>query len=188
MALDDHKDECRRRFTEVVDAYYGRIYNLFYHMVTDTHLAADLTQDTFVKAYEAFGRFRGESSVYTWLYRIAINEYRSYLRRLRREQEFVSRSLDEPVETEEESLFTQLADPSPSALQMLEKEELIQRVQQAVHSLPPRYRAFAVLRDLEGMSYEQIAEVTGLPLDTVKTRIARARALLRRKLEPYYRG
>jgi RNA polymerase sigma-70 factor (ECF subfamily) len=71
---------------------------------------------------------------------------------------------------------------------MLEKEELIQRVQQAVHSLPPRYRAFAVLRDLEGMSYEQIAEVTGLPLDTVKTRISRARALLRRKLEPYYRG
>lgn len=188
MAFYEDKEERRRRFTEIVDAYYARIYNLFCHIVTDTHLAADLTQDTFVKAYEAFGRFRGEASVYTWLYRIAINEYRSYLRRLRREQEFISRSLDEPVEADGDSLFTQLPDPSPSALQLLEKEELIHRVQQAVHSLPPRYRAFAVLRDLEGMSYEQIAEVTGLPLDTVKTRISRARALLRRKLEPYYRG
>ncbi|MGC8784165.1 MAG: sigma-70 family RNA polymerase sigma factor [Armatimonadota bacterium] len=188
MALDDDKEERRRRFAEVVDAYYARIYNLFCHIVMDTHLAADLTQDTFVKAYEAFGRFRGEASVYTWLYRIAINEYRSYLRRLRREQEFISRSLDEPVETDGESLFTQLPDPAPSALQMLEKEELVQRIRQAVYSLPPRYRAFAILRDLEGMSYEQIAEVTGLPLDTVKTRISRARAILRRKLEPYYRG
>jgi len=188
MAFQDDTEERRRRFAEVVDAYYARIYNLFCHIVTDTHLAADLTQDTFVKAYEAFGRFRGEASVYTWLYRIAINEYRSHLRRLRREQELVSRSLDEPIETEEDQLYHQLADPSPSALQMLEKEELIQRIHQAVHSLPPRYRAFAVLRDLEGMSYEQIAEVTGLPLDTVKTRISRARALLRRKLEPYYRG
>ncbi len=188
MAFTNDKEERRRRFEEIVDAYYARIYNLFCHIVSDVHLAADLTQDTFVKAYEAFGRFRGEASVYTWLYRIAINEYRSYLRRLRREQEFVSRSLDEPVEVDGEELFTQLPDPSPSAQQMLEKEELILRVQQAVHSLPPRYRAFAVLRDLEGMSYEQIAEVTGLPLDTVKTRISRARAMLRRKLEPYYRG
>ncbi|MER3472711.1 MAG: RNA polymerase subunit sigma-24 [Armatimonadota bacterium] len=188
MAFYEDNEERRRRFAEVVDAYYARIYNLFCHMVTDTHLAADLTQDTFVKAYEAFGRFRGEASVYTWLYRIAINEYRSYLRRLRREQEFLSRSLDEPVEADGDSLYTELPDPSPSALQLLEKEELRQRVQQAVQSLPPRYRVFAILRDLEGMSYEQIAEVTGLPLDTVKTRISRARALLRRKLEPYYRG
>ncbi|MCS6949040.1 MAG: sigma-70 family RNA polymerase sigma factor [Armatimonadota bacterium] len=188
MASGYDKEQRRRQFESVVDAYYARIYHLFCHLVSDTHLAADLTQDTFVKAYEAFGRFRGEASVYTWLYRIAINEYRSYLRRLRREQEFISHSLDEPVEVEGENLFAQVPDPSPSALQLLEKAELIQRIQQAVQSLPPRYRAFAVLRDLEGMSYEQIAEVTGLPLDTVKTRIARARAMLRRKLESYYRG
>lgn len=188
MFFHDEQEQRRRRFAEIVDAYYARVYNLFCHIVSDTQLAADLTQDTFVKAYEAFGRFRGESSIYTWLYRIAINEYRSYLRRLRREQEFIGRSIDEPIEGEGEDMFSQIPDPSPSALQLLEKEELAQRVHQAVHSLPPRYRAFAVLRDLEGMSYEQIAEITGLPLDTVKTRIARARALLRRKLEPYYRS
>lgn len=188
MFFKDDQDERRRQFAEVVDTYYARIYNLFCHIVTDKHLAADLTQETFVKAYEAFGRFRGEASVYTWLYRIAINEYRSYLRRLRREQEFVSRSIDEPAEMGEDNVFMQLPDPSPSALQLLEKEELIRRVQDAIESLPPRYRAFAVLRDLEGLSYENIAEVTGLPIDTVKTRISRARALLRRKLEHYYRG
>lgn len=188
MPFHEEHEERRRRFAEIVDAYYARVYNLFCHIVSDTQLAADLTQDTFVKAYEAFGRFRGEASVYTWLYRIAINEYRSYLRRLRREQEFISRFLEEPVEWEGEEVMLQMPDPSPSALQLLEKEELVQRVHQAIHALPPRYRAFAVLRDLEGMSYEQIAQVTGLPLDTVKTRIARARAMLRRKLEPYYRA
>ncbi len=176
-------------FDALVAAYEKKIFNLIYRFIGDYDEAADLTQETFISAYRAFDRFRGDSKVYTWLYQIAINHCRNRLRQRGRVRAIQAESLDQPRDPEEtgEASAREIPDLTHAPHAVLEDKELRQRIVAAVASLPPDYREVVVLREMQGLSYNEIAEATHLSLDNVKTRLSRARAMLRRKLEHYYR-
>jgi len=186
--LSGEADKCLT-FDALVVAYEKKVFNVIYRYLGDYEEAADLTQETFISAYKAFSRFRGDSQVYTWLYQIAINHCRNRLRQRSRVRTLKVESLDQPRDSDTaESLSRDIPDLSQAPHIALEEKELRERILAAVQSLPPEYREVVVLRELEGLSYNEIVEVTHLSLDNVKTRLSRARAMLRRKLEHYYRG
>lgn len=172
-------------FDTLVDRYEKPIFNLIYRLVGDREEAADLAQETFVAAYRSLAGFRGESSVYTWLYRIAVNKCKNKFKQDDRRREYEGLSLDTDVEGADDRIggrhFAALDAPDAA----LERKELKQRIEQAICQLPPDYRIVAVLRDLHGLPYEDIAKAADLSIDVVRTRLARARGMLRRKLEPY---
>ncbi len=174
--LQEHEDfECL-----VVDNYQ-RIYGVIYRLVGDTHEAEDLTQDTFVNAYRARNGFRGDSQVYTWLYRIAVNLTKNRLEQLSRRPASLSGNLAEG--DDEESTFP--ANPPEAPDRLAENSELGRMVAAAVLGLRPDFREVVILREYEQLSYEEIAGVLGCTVQTVKTRLFRARNLLRRKLSNY---
>ncbi len=176
-------------FDALVAAYEKKIYNVVYRILGDYDEAADITQETFISAFKSFGRFRGDAKIYTWLYQIAINHCRNKLRQRGRTRALNIESLDQPREWEDEGEgpSREIADLTHAPHLALEEKELRQRILAAVESLPPDYREVVVLREIHGLSYNEIADATRLSLDNVKTRLSRARAMLRRKLEPYYR-
>jgi len=168
-------------FDAIVAKYEKPVYNLIYRLIGDRDEAADLTQDTFVAAFRSMSDFRGDASVYTWLYRIAVNKCKNAFKERDRRRARVGPGLDADLEAE---LVRGPSDAfEPDAV--LERKELRERIERAIAQLPPDYRIVAVLRDLHGLSYEEIARTADLSIDVVRTRIARARALLRQKLEHY---
>jgi RNA polymerase sigma-70 factor, ECF subfamily len=174
------------RFDELVDSYERRIFNLIYRLVGDYDEAADLTQDAFVAAYKAFDSFREDASPYTWLYRIAVNVCKNWFREKDRRRNTEGLSLDDggifPMNC---VVVNGITDSLPTPEVVLEQGEMSRLVEEAILSLPEDYRIIAVLRDIQGLSYREIAEASNLSVDVVKTRLARARGMLRRKLEPY---
>ncbi|MGC8666757.1 MAG: RNA polymerase sigma factor [Chthonomonadales bacterium] len=177
-------------FDALVAAYEKKIFNVVYRILGDYEEAADVTQEVFISAYKAYDRFRGDAKVFTWLYQIAINHCRNRLRQRGRARALKVESLDEPRASADdvEGPTREIADETFAPEAVLEEKELRERVLRAVETLPPEYREVVVLREMQGLSYNEIAEATHLSLDNVKTRLSRARAMLRRKLEPYYRG
>jgi RNA polymerase sigma-70 factor (ECF subfamily) len=164
-------------FDWLLDKYEKPIYNLIFRLVGDRDEAADLTQETFVAAYGALSRFQGKSSEFTWLYRIAVNKCKNRFKEKERRRNC---EVDALVDYDALSVGRVA---SPEAL--VGRQELVERIEQAISELPHDYRIVAVLRELHGLSYEEIARVADLTVDVVRTRIARARGMLRRKLEPY---
>jgi RNA polymerase sigma-70 factor (ECF subfamily) len=156
-------------FERLVERYYPRIDRLAQQIVRHPMTAEDITQEVFLRAYRSLPRFRGEASFYSWLYRITIN---LCLNHLRRQANRLS-----PAE-EPDDLATPAADPSA----LLETQELERLVRRAIDALPPHYRVAVILRDLEGLSYEEIADILGIPLGTVKSRINFGKRLLKEKL------
>jgi RNA polymerase sigma-70 factor (ECF subfamily) len=155
-------------FEGLVERYYQRIDRLAQHVVRHPTVAEDITQEVFLRAYRAIPRFRGEASFYSWLYRIAINLCLNHLRRQANRLSLAAEPEDAAV----------AADPS-SLLEAQEQERLVRR---AIDALPPHYRIAVILRDLEGLSYQEIADILGIPLGTVKSRINFGKRLLREKL------
>lgn len=181
--------EARLEFDEVVARYEKRIFNVVYRFLGDYEEAADVTQETFINAYKHYATFRGDSKVFTWLYQIARNLCINRLRRRDRQRHLRIESLDQMNEPDEDSPTTrEIADWTHSPEQVLEAKELHERILAAIDSLPPEYREVVILREFQQLSYNEIVEATGLSLENVKTRLSRARAMLRRKLEPYYKG
>jgi RNA polymerase sigma-70 factor (ECF subfamily) len=146
-----------------------------------------LTQDTFVNAYRAFSAFRGESKISTWLCQIALNACKNRFRQRDRQREFETVSIDAPVNPETDSQPLEIPDWSQSPERALEQKELHSQIRRAIAALPEEYRIVLVLCDLEGHSYLEIARLTNLSLEAVKTRIHRGRLMIRRKLEGYLR-
>jgi RNA polymerase sigma-70 factor, ECF subfamily len=177
-----------KAFDALVAAYHGRVYNVALRCLGDPDDASDVTQETFISAYRSFRRFRGDSAVYTWLYRIAINHCRNRLRKRRRSREVMGEALWDGDGDDAGERREFMADPSASPHAILEDSEFRGKVAAAVLSLDPGYREVVVLREYEDLAYSEIAQVTGLSLDLVRTRLSRARAMLRRKLEAYYRN
>ncbi len=167
-------------FADVVDRYGGRLYNAVYRIVGSPEDARDLVQDALVKAYEHLGRFRGGSTLYTWLFRIAVNTALSHRRRRARSPVVGSVGTGgddcQPVRWADPS-GADPADPLMSA----ETERL---VQEALASLDDRHRTVLVLRDLQHFEYEEIASILDVPDGTVKSRLHRARLMLRDRLRP----
>jgi RNA polymerase sigma-70 factor (ECF subfamily) len=168
-------------FAYLLAVYRNPVFNLVAHMVESGTDAADVLQDVFVKVFKGIKHFHGESSLKTWIYRIAIHEAsnhrRGWLRRRLREVF----SLDEDGVVTEMVLAESAAQPE-TPYQSLERAERQRIVQRALASLAQPYRIVVVLREIEGLAYEEIAQVVGISEGTVKSRLMRGRELLKRKL------
>lgn len=165
-------------FEALVLRYQARIVNYASAMVHDAGAAEDVAQETFVRAWRGLGRFRGESTFKTWLYRIATNVARTHLDRRGRRARIADRSLDDEAEPLQAG---DVPSPAPDAETALVRREAIDR---ALSELPDELRQALVLRDVEGLDYKEIAGVTGAPIGTVESRIFRARRRLRTLLRP----
>jgi RNA polymerase sigma-70 factor, ECF subfamily len=177
-------------FEEIVERYHSKVFQLVYRYTGDYDEACDLTQDTFVRAYGAWREFRGESQVYTWLYRIAINLCHNHQKKLQRRRHVESSSLDHRDSEADAASGGQwhsreVEDWRPLPLQILESRELCVRLHEALRDLPDNYRTVIILRDIEGLTYEEIARITECTLETIKSRLFRARNAIRRLMEPY---
>jgi RNA polymerase sigma-70 factor (ECF subfamily) len=165
--------------------YQNRIYNIILRMCANRDDAAELTQETFVKVIENIDGFEGRSGFYTWLFRIAVNLTLNYCQRA---SKFGCRSLEAYDEEHNGEAKSQLRDflsddASPDPAEMAQNKELCGVVLKALTRLDDTQRTVVVLRDIEGMNYAQIAEVLGVELGTVKSRLSRARSNLREILE-----
>lgn len=169
-------------FDQLVGTYMDRIYNYVARMVHDPIEAEDIAQEAFVKAYRNLPSFRGASTFQTWLYRIASNLTIDSVRRRQRRDNTCS--LDAPMDTEEGELAREQADAStPGPVQDLETAETRRQVHRAIQQLSPKLRSVVILYELQGLSYEEIAEILGCPLGTVKSRLFNARMELKEKLQ-----
>jgi len=186
MARNDR--ELARRFEDIVAAYEKRIFNTILRIVADRDEAADLTQETFVKAFAKFGSFRGDASINTWLTSIAVNACRNRIRDRTRRKRYEAFSLDGQSNADEPGFQTEPFSREPNPAFQLEMGELRELVEAAIASLPPEFRIPVVLRDVEEMSYKEIAEICQISLENVKTRIFRGRSEIRRQLAPYLKG
>lgn len=173
-----------RAYELLVMKYQRRIERLIGRMVRDTDLVQDIAQETFIRAYRALAQFRGDAQFYTWLYRIAVNTTKKALADMRRDPlvtETALRSVDEEDETSavENELTTE---ETPETV--LAAREIAAAVNQAVQALPDELRQAVTLREIEGLSYEEIAEVMHCPIGTVRSRIFRAREAISARVKP----
>jgi RNA polymerase sigma-70 factor (ECF subfamily) len=172
-------------FQRIVEENHQRVYNVIFRMIEDREEAEDLTQDTFVNAYRAYDGFRHESQIYTWLYRIAVNLTKNRLDRRGRRRATDGPSLDAPVEVDEDDITRQIEDWRLAPDRVAENSELNQVLAHHVARLRPEYKEVVVLRDFEDLSYEDIARVVGCSVQAVKSRLFRARSVLRKVLTEY---
>ncbi len=170
-------------FDTLVMRYGGDIYALLYRLTEDSEEASDLTQETFLQTFKSIKNFRGEADLKTWLYRIAINESRNRFRWWKRRRREKTDSLDAPVckgETFLGELISSSSDNPEDAILRREREKVLTN---ALRNLPDIFREAVVLCDIEGLGYEEIAVALEINIGTVKSRIARGREELRRKLK-----
>lgn len=176
----------RGAYGRLVMAYQDRLYNAILRMVGDRDEAAELTQETFARGLAKLDGFRGDAAPYTWLFRIATNLAISRLRKVQKRRAF---SLDgSPCGNEDDqaaALKETLSSASPEPSEEIEARERHEQVLAALGRLDPEYRAVLVMRDIEGFDYQQMADVLGLPLGTLKSRLFRARLALRDELKAY---
>jgi RNA polymerase sigma-70 factor (ECF subfamily) len=169
-------------FEELVRRHEGRVYRTTLAVTGNQEDAEEAMQESFLKAYQHLGGFQRASRFSTWLTRIAVNEALQILRRRR-----PTDSLDELVEVGEQKLPRQFEDWHDSPEERYAKQEIRQLVEQAIHSLPATYRLALVLHDIEGLSGEEVAAALELSLPAAKSRILRARLLLREALVPKFK-
>jgi len=158
----------------LVERYQERIRNLIYSIFHEQQVVDDLSQEVFIKAYEALPQFRFQSSFYTWLYRIAVNKSRDELRKRKVRRWF---SLQTMLESGDKELGSKIVVEQRD-------NELQELLAAGLKTLPEKYRIAIILKDVDGLSYEEIAEIMECEIGTVKSRLSRARAMLRKVLEP----
>lgn len=168
----------RSAYGNLVRKYQDRVFNVVYRLVNHVEDARDITQDAFINAFESLKRFHGEAQFYTWLYRIAINAAISKQRKRRETVSLQQRgsgdvAIPEPID--------ETFDHRPG--DALERQETLQRIETALRQVSDEFRMVLILRDLDGMSYEEIADALNLPIGTVRSRLHRARLELRTILE-----
>lgn len=188
MTQDDNDQELVRRvqagdqsaFNLLVLKYQHRVLKLVGRFVHDATEAEDVAQEAFLKAYRALSSFRGDSAFYTWLYRIAINTAKNALVSQRRRPVDFDLDLQDPEQFERQARLKEADTPEGVLL----TEEIREVVERAMEQLPEDLRTAIVLRELEGLSYEEIAEAMDCPVGTVRSRIFRAREAIDKKLKP----
>jgi RNA polymerase sigma-70 factor (ECF subfamily) len=168
-------------FDWLVTHYHGPVYNLILGMLGDVADASDGTQEVFLKAFRGIRGFRQGSSLKTWLYRIAVREALNHRRWFRRH---LQKNVSIDAEPEEGHAHIDVEDLGASPFEQLATREIQHVVQRALHQVPDVFRSAVILRDLEGLSYEEVAEVLECSVGTVKSRILRGRRALRVILEP----
>ncbi|WP_287953415.1 MULTISPECIES: RNA polymerase sigma factor RpoE [Diaphorobacter] len=175
----------QRAYELLVIKYQRRIERLVGRMVRDTDLVADITQETFLRAYRALHQFRGEAQFYTWLYRIAVNTAKKALVDMKRNPVVTESALRGSSDSEDETSFLDrelISDETPETV--LAAQEIAAAVNAAMEALPEDLRQAVTLREIEGLSYEEIAIAMECPIGTVRSRIFRAREAISARVKP----
>ena len=169
----------RGAFETIIRKYQQPMLNYVSRMVREREMALDVSQEVFLRAYASLSSFRPEFKFSTWLFRIASN----YLIDHWRKKKIVAVSLDQPVEDGEEGCYLQVADETASVVRELERKELQAKLETAMGRLPDHLRELFVWRHVNGMSYEEMAEIKKIPVGTVKNRVFQAKEMMRALLE-----
>ena len=169
-------------FDQLVVKHKDKLFNMVYWLLGDYQEANDCAQEIFIKVFKSLKKFRFESAFSTWLYRIAINTCKNKLKSSAFQWKKRTVPLENPESSEQGNLSYEIRNGSPSPENKLEKKERMMLIQKAVNALPQEQNRVIVLRDIQGLSYQEIADITGLNLGTVKSRLARARMELKNKL------
>jgi len=178
-------------FASLIGQYHAPLYSLIARTIPDPYEAADITQEVFIKIYRGIGNFHGESSLRTWIYRIALHEASNQRRwwcRHKRKEVTIEQEISGQDDGEPFHLKDTLVDHHESPFDLAAHAELRDQVETAVRDLPEPFQAVVVLRDIEGFGYEEIAEILGINLGTVKSRLMRGRAHLKARLAPMVRA
>jgi RNA polymerase sigma-70 factor, ECF subfamily len=175
----------QRAFDLLVIKYQRRIERLIGRMVRDQNLIEDIAQETFIRAYRALAQFRGEAQFYTWLYRIAVNTAKKALVDLKRDPLITESAMRGGADDDDETSGMQNELTSAETPEtMLAAKEIAATVNSAMEALPEELRQAVTLREIEGLSYEEIAEAMNCPIGTVRSRIFRAREAISAKVKP----
>ena len=175
----------QKAFELLVIKYQRRIERLIGRMVRDVDLVEDIAQETFIRAYRALAQFRGDAQFYTWLYRIAVNTAKKALMDLKRDPLVSESALRGAADDEDEtSAVENELTSSETPETVLAAKEIAAAVNSAMEALPEELRQAVTLREIEGLSYEEIAEVMNCPIGTVRSRIFRAREAISAKVRP----
>jgi RNA polymerase sigma-70 factor, ECF subfamily len=166
-------------FEVLVRRHQKRMFNIAYRMLGDQEEAANTVQDAFLSAYRGIKNFKREAQFSTWLYSIIVNHCRNRLKQLQTQRHHESFSLDDPISTDDGQIQADPASKDPSALEVLEKKDIQEKVQGCISKLEGSFREALILRDIQGFSYEEIGQMLHLPEGTVKSRLFRARDALK---------
>jgi RNA polymerase sigma-70 factor (ECF subfamily) len=173
----------QKAFELLVIKYERRIQRLIGRMVRDVDLVEDIAQETFIRAYRALAQFRGEAQFYTWLYRIAVNTSKKFLMDLKRNPTVSENSFKTAGDDETSPVENELTSPeTPEAV--LASKEIAEMVNSVMDALPEELRQAITLREIEGLTYEEIAAAMNCPIGTVRSRIFRAREAISLKIKP----
>jgi len=172
-------------YDELVRTYSSSIFHVAYRMLGDSAEASDVVQEIFLKVFRNIAGFKGEAALKTWIFRIALSEVLNRLRWWKRRHRFATVSLDDQPNGSGTGAAHTVASSSPTPEQVLQSKEQETAIQQALGRLSREHRSIVVLRDIEGFSYNEIADVLGVSIGTVKSRLARARADLKQALMRY---
>lgn len=171
----------KRAFNLLVEKYHRRVGRLLTRLLKNQEDIEDVVQDTFIKAYRAIGNFRGESAFYTWIYRIAINTAKNLLLTQKRRPSQLNDIDGEESETFEDNAALSNID-TPESLYLT--RQVAEAVNEAMMALPEDLRDAIVMREIDGLSYEEIASAMGCPIGTVRSRIFRAREAISQRIKP----
>jgi len=174
----------QRAYELLVMKYQRRIERLIRRLVRDADLVEDLAQETFIRAWRALHQFRGEAQFYTWLYRIAVNTAKKSLRELRRDPIVTEAALQSASDDDETSWRQNELTSDSTPETELAAREIAAAVNAAMQALPDDLRQAVTLREIEGLSYEEIAEIMNCPIGTVRSRIFRAREAISARVRP----
>ena len=175
----------RAAFDLLVEKYYKKIYNVAYRFVGDREEANDLAQEIFTAAYKNLKKFRGDAKFSTWLFQIASNKGKNRFKYLKHRGHFANRWQSDADE-DRDSSRSGIPDHSTNPETLLAGKQIQRKVQEAIDDLDPDHKEIVILRDIEGLSYEEIAQILNLPEGTTKSRLHRARMALTEKLKKVY--
>ena len=181
--LTELKSGSEEAYAWLIERFHQPVYGLVYRMLNDPADAADTTQEVFLKVFRGMRRFQGEASLKTWIYRIAIHEASNH-----RRWWFRHKGRETSMEQEAaraSALRETLVDPGQSPFENAAQEEVRAKVEAELRQVPEPYRSTVILRDIEGLSYEEIAEILEISLGTVKSRLMRGREALKKRLAAY---
>lgn len=174
------KNGDKKAFNLLVSKYQYRIRSLISRLVKDSAEQEDIVQEAFIKAYRAIGRFRGDSAFYTWLYRISVNTAKSHLVANRRRPPARNIEINDETLAGTPERLTETNTPEV----ILQNDQLVEAIKKAIRELPEELRQAITLRELEGLSYEDIAEAMDCPIGTVRSRIFRSREAIQEAMAP----
>jgi RNA polymerase sigma-70 factor (ECF subfamily) len=170
-------------FEFLVSRYQKQMFNIAFRMTGSYEEACEVVQEAFLSAYRSIKKYRGEARFSTWLYSITVNQTRSRLKEMRNRDFHEGVSIDDPPGDEADSQAKQYASDQMGVAEQVEQKEIKEKVQECINALDEEHREVVVLRDIQGFSYDEIAEMLKLPDGTVKSRLFRARLLLKDSLK-----